>query len=149
LEVGIRELIEDAARKEDEARAFYLKLKEAAHDPSARKLLSDLAAEEAHHAEVLRGGDVNAFLETRPPAIQDLRITEFLAPKRLTPDASFQDVLIHAMKREDASFWAYQALAESAKDDTTRRLFRRLAEEERGHRNKLEKLYDDVIFTED
>ena len=149
MAVSVKELIEDAVRKEDEARAFYLGLKETARDPAARRLLSDLAAQEARHAEILRGGDVSAFVKSKPPAIQDLRITEFLAPKKLTPDASFQEVLIHAMKREDASFWAYQALAESAREEAVRRLFRRLAEEERGHRNKLEKLYDDVIFAED
>lgn len=149
MKVDIRALIEDAASKEDEAQHFYLNLMETARDPSARKLLSELAADEKQHAKILRGGDVEAFLKTQPPAIQDLRITEFLAPKKLTPNGSFQDVLIHAMKREDASFWAYRALSESTDDNTAQRLFRRLADEERAHRNKLEKLYDDVIFAED
>jgi rubrerythrin len=147
--VEIGKLIEDAIRREAEARAFYLAMKEKTRDPAARKLLGELAEEEARHAELLRGKEVDAFLKSPPPPIRELRIAEFLAPKKVSPDASFQDVLIHAMKREDAAFWAYQALAESAVEETPRRLFRRLAEEERGHRNRLEKLYDDVIFAED
>lgn len=149
MQVKIRDLIQDAIRQEEEARSFYLRLKESAQDPGGRKLLGELAEEEARHAAILGGGDVNAFLDSAPPTIQDLRITEFLAPRKLTPSASFQDVLIHAMKREDASFWAYQALAESAEDATVRRLFRRLAEEKRSHRNRLEQLYDDIILAED
>jgi len=53
------------------------------------------------------------------------------------------------MKREAASFESYRALAEATENRQTRRLFRRLAQEERLHRNRLERVYDDVIFAED
>ena len=148
MRVTLQDIIANAVRKEQAARKFYLKAKRMTQDPIAKALLEGLAKEEARHASLLRGKDVEAFLGSKPPAIQDLRITEFLVPRRISPNASFQDVLIYAMKREDSSFWAYQALAEAAEDNKTRMIFRRLAGEERLHRNKLEKLYDDVIFRE-
>ncbi len=146
---SVRKVIADAIKKEHEARKLYLSAKRKAGDPAAKRLLDSLARQEARHAAVLRGKRVSQFLASDPPAIQDLRITEFLVPTKLTPQSSFQEVLIYAMKREESSFWLYHALSEAASNKRTRNLFRRLAEDERLHRNRLEKLYDDVIYRED
>ena len=149
MKVALARVIRDAIRKEHQARSLYLKARKLAQDPATRTLLDSLAGEEASHAALLRGKGLKEFLASKPPPIQDLRITEFLVPRKLSAQAMFQDVLIYAMKREAASFWAYQALAEAAEDGPARRLFRRLAQEERLHRNRLERVYDDVIFAED
>ena len=148
MSVPVKSILQTAIRKERSARAFYLKAARSTRDAASKKLLSDLADEEARHADILSGEGVKNFLASEPPAITDLRIEEFLTPKRVSPKASFQDVLIYAIKREAASYRAYQTLAEAAGDASTCRVFRRLANEERRHRNRLEKLYDDVIFRE-
>ena len=135
--------------RNDQARALYIKARKLAQDPVTKTLLDSLAGEEASHAALLSGKSLKTFLASKPPSIQDLRITEFLVPRKLSAQATFQDVLIYAMKREAASFWMYQALAEATEDGPARRLFRRLAQEERLHRNRLERVYDDVIFAED
>ena len=149
MKVALAKVIKDAIRKEHQARDLYIKARKFAEDPATRTLLDSLAAEETGHAALLSGKGLTAFLASKPPPIEDLRITEFLVPRKLSAHAAFQDVLIYAMKREAASFWAYQALAEATGDGPTRRLFRRLAQEERLHRNRLERVYDDVIFAED
>ena len=149
MKVALTRVIRSAIRKEQQARNLYLKARKLAQDPASRTLLDSLAGEETSHVALLRGKGLKTFLASRPAPIQDLRITEFLVPRKLSAHATFQDVLIYAMKREAASFWAYQALAEAAEDGPTRRLFRRLAQEERLHRNRLERVYDDVIFAED
>ena len=149
MKVALTRVIRNAIRKEQQARNLYIRACKLAQDPATRTLLDSLAGEEASHAALLRGRGIKAFLVSKRPPIQDLRITEFLIPRKLSPQATFQDVLVYAMKREAASYWAYQALAEAAEDGPTRRLFRRLAQEERLHRNRLERVYDDVIFAED
>ena len=149
MKVALTRVIRSAIRKEQQARNLYLKARKLAQDPASRTLLDSLAGEETSHVALLRGKGLKTFLASRPAPIQDLRITEFLVPRKLSAHATFQDVLIYAMKREAASLWAYQALAEAAEDGPTRRLFRRLAQEERLHRNRLERVYDDVIFAED
>ena len=149
MKVTLARVVRNAIRKEQQARTLYIKARKLAQDPATRTLLDSLAGEEASHAALLRGKGLHAFLASKPAPIRDLRITEFLVPRKLSAHAAFQDVLIYAMKREAASFWAYQALAEATGDGPTRRLFRRLAQEERLHRNRLEQVYDDVIFAED
>jgi len=149
MKVALARVIRNAIRKEQQARDLYVRAHKLARDPATRTLLESLAGEEATHAAILRGKGLAAFLASKPPPVEDLRITEFLVPRKLSPQATFQDVLVCAMKREAASYGAYQALAEAAEDGPTRRLFRRLAQEERLHRNRLERVYDDVIFAED
>jgi len=149
MKIALTRVIRNAIRKEQQARNLYIRARKLAQDPATRTLLDSLAGEEASHAALLRGNGLKAFLASKPPPIQDLRITEFLVPRTLSVQATFQEVLIYAMKREAGSYWAYQALAEAAEDGPTRRLFRRLAQEERLHRNRLERVYDDVIFAED
>ncbi|MGO8705650.1 MAG: ferritin family protein [Candidatus Brocadiia bacterium] len=149
MKAALTRVVRNAIRKEQQARNLYLRARKLAQDPATRTLLDSLAGEEASHAALLRGEGLKAFLASQPPPIQDLRITEFLVPRKLSSQATFQDVLVYAMKREAASYWAYQALAETAEDGPARRLFRRLAQEERLHRNRLERVYDDVIFAED
>ncbi len=148
MPVAISRVIADAVRKEKAAERFYADAAAKAAEPGAREFLLRLAREEARHAELLSGRGVADFLASEPPASQDLRIVEFLERRSIGPKASFQDVLIFAIKREHASFSAYQALAEAANDDPVRKLFRRLAQEERTHRNRLETLYDEVVFVE-
>jgi rubrerythrin len=149
VKVALASVIRRAVRKEQQARDLYIRARKLAQDPATKTLLDSLAGEEASHAALLRGRALKTFLASRPPSVQDLRITEFLVPRKLSAQATFQDVLIYAMKREAASFWMYQALAEATEEGPTRRLFRRLAQEERSHRNRLERVYDDVIFAED
>jgi rubrerythrin len=149
MRVTLARVIRNAVRKEQQARGLYLRARKLAQDPATKTLLDSLASEEASHAALLRGRALKKFLASRPPPVQDLRVTEFLVPRKLSARATFQDVLIYAMKREAGSFWTYQALAETTEDGQTRRLFRHLAQEERLHRNRLERVYDDVIFAED
>lgn len=149
MKAALGRVVRNAIRKEQQARNLYLRARKLAQDPATRTLLDSLAGEEASHAALLRGEGLKAFLASKPPPIQDLRIAEFLVPRKISAQATFQDVLVYAMKREAASYWAYQALAETAEDGPARRLFRRLAQEERLHRNRLERVYDDVIFAED
>jgi rubrerythrin len=149
MKVALSRVIRTAIRKEVQARDLYLRARKLAEDPAVRTLLDSLAGEEASHAALLRGRALKAFVASNPPPVEDLRITEFLTPQKLSAQATFQEVLIYALKREAASFWMYQALAEETEDGPTRWLFRRLAQEERLHRNRLERVYDDVIFAED
>lgn len=148
MAVSIDRVVADAVRKEESAEKFYAKAAAEAEEPGARELLARLAREEARHAELLRGKGVQEFLASNPPATNDLRIAEFLEKRKVGTRASYQDVLIFAIKRENSSYRAYQALAEASSDEPVRKLFRRLAQEERTHRNKLEELYDDAIFVE-
>jgi rubrerythrin len=55
-------------------------------------------------------------------------------------------VLIVAMHREKSSHEFYSTMAEIAEEEASRSLFGFLAQEELAHKNKVESLYDEVVY---
>jgi len=78
--------------------------------------------------------------------IEDLQISEYLVAEEPQGDLSYQDILIVAMKREEAAKKLYTELAERFKGTETEGVFTRLTEEETGHKLRFEKLYDEDIL---
>ena len=115
-----------------------------------RAALEDLATEEVKHKEQLQAllaGDTARILSVRKRGqIEDLKLAEYLVPRPLDPKASLQDVLIVAMHREKSSHEFYSTMAEIAEEEASRSLFDFLAQEELVHKNKVESLYDEVVY---
>jgi rubrerythrin len=59
---------------------------------------------------------------------------------------TYQDIVIIAMKREEASRNLYADLAERFAGSDTGALFSRLSAEEAEHKLRFEKIYDDEIL---
>jgi rubrerythrin len=147
---ALSKVLAAAAHKERAAWKMYTDLAERIEDAGARGLLKDLAAEEKRHlalvSRLAKTGRAGSVRITGVAA--DLHITEYLNPVRLSPRSSFQEVLIHAMKRELEAVEAYAALAHAITDAGLRRTCLFLAGQERAHKLKLERFYDDVIYRE-
>lgn len=146
----IEQILEQAIRFEEDAYNFYsgaIDLVERAHIRSA---LEDLAAEEVKHKEQLQAlldGDATRIISVKNRGqIADLKLAEYLVPRPLDPKASLQDVLIVAMHREKSSHEFYSTMSEIAEEESSRTLFGFLAQEELAHKNKVESLYDEVVY---
>jgi len=143
------QILTEAIRGEREACALYTDLAGKARDAAAKALLEGLAADESRHERQLSALSADEMLDRKIPEIGDLRISDFLEEQKITPDSSFQQVLIFAAKKENSSWRTYRSLAGQAEDERTRQLFERLAAEEMGHKARLEQLYDELIYRED
>ena len=64
------------------------------------------------------------------------------------PLARWQDLLVIAMKREQASYELYSELELRASDDATRKVFTLLKGEELKHKTRLEKEYEEGVLRE-
>jgi rubrerythrin len=64
----------------------------------------------------------------------------------MTPDMNLKDVFLLAANREKASHEFYLSLARIHPAGKARRLLRRLASQELGHKHKVEFLYTEVAF---
>ena len=147
---AIEQILGQAIRFEEDAYAFYsgaIDMVERAH---IRAALEDLAQEEAKHKEQLQAllaGDTTRIISVRNKGqIEDLKLAEYLVPRPLDPKAGLQDVLIVAMHREKSSYDFYSTMAEIAEEEASRSLFGFLAQEESVHKNKVESLYDEVVY---
>lgn len=145
----VAEILKQAVAREKEAHQVYSDAKEIIKDPGAKKLISDLAAEELGHVRKLEHYKAEGLLPKEMKKIQDLHISDYLVDKELTPTMNLQDVLIFAMKREKKAHEFYLNMSKAVEESDARHLFDILAQEELSHKNRLETFYDDVVYQED
>lgn len=150
LDNPLHDILSTAIQREIEAHALYSRAAQMIEAPHARDLLLDLAAQELGHRnrlELLLKGDVFRVLsKAQARRVEDYRITDHLIETPLAPDSSFQEILIVAGKREKGSHDLYTALSFVAEDADTKRLFEFLAQEELVHKQRIETLYEQMVY---
>jgi rubrerythrin len=146
----IAQILERAIRFEEQAYEFYMGALDMVKQPHIRDVLSEMAAEEAKHKaklQALLDGDTESLISVQQrDKVEDLRLAEYLVAPSLDANATFQDVLLVAMKREKSSYEFYSTMATVAGDEQSKGLFEFLAQEEQVHKNKIETLYDEVVY---
>jgi rubrerythrin len=149
-DTAIEQVLRQAIRFEEDAHKFYTGAVEMVERPHIRATLAELAEEEVKHKERLQellSGDTSRIIAVRKRGqVEDLKLAEYLVPRPLDSKASLQDVLIVAMHREKSSHEFYSTMAEIAEEGASQALFGFLAQEELAHKNKVESLYDEVVY---
>jgi rubrerythrin len=149
-DTSIEQVLRQAIRFEEDAHEFYTGAIEMVERPHIKQALVELAGEEVKHKERLQdllAGDTSRIIAVRKrDQVEDLKLAEYLVPRPLDPKASLQDVLIVAMHREKSSHEFYSTMAEIAEEGASQTLFAFLAQEELAHKNKVESLYDEVVY---
>jgi rubrerythrin len=145
-------IIQRAIRFEEDACNFYTGASEMVKLPHVKDMLNELAGEEVKHKEKLEdllAGDTEQIVAAKQSQkIQDLKLAEYLVASPLDENATIQDVLMTAMQREKNSHDFYDLMAGIASSEAAKGLFQFLAQEELGHKNKVEVLYDDIVYKE-
>jgi rubrerythrin len=151
-ETAIGQILRQAIRFEENAYEFYTNAVQTVERPHIREVLSDMAGEEVKHKERLQAllaGDTTRIISVRKQGeIEDLKLAEYLVPRELDAGADLQDVLIVAMHREKSSHEFYTTMASIADDVDAKELFDFLAQQELVHKNKVETLYDQLVYQE-
>lgn len=143
-------LIECTIKMKEETRAHYARLAEAVEEKEVRRIFTLLAAGEEEYLRMLTrmkarmkslsaGGDgVDERVCVFRPRIELSNIREAL---KSDPDAYRH---VTAEMKESIEF--YDRMAEESSDESMKNLCRRLAHQERKHRNRIENIYS---FVED
>ena len=146
---SMNDVLDFAVAREVEANQFYMGLATRTQVPAMRKVFQDFAGEERSHQaklEAVRRGEYR--FEIKAGAVQGLGLAEYLVEGELTPDMSYPEALVLAMKKEKASYKLYMDLAALAEDVATQGLFLALAGEEAKHKLRFEIEYDDYMLKE-
>ncbi len=146
---SIAEVLEFARKREEDSACFYARLKEATPNPALKELLADMEAEEKRHGEILKdlAGKPVGDLAVKP--VTDLKISDFVVPEPPNPEMSFQDLLVLAARKEAKAAELYAHLRDHASDPEHKKLFEFLAQQEKGHKLKLESEYETHVMPED
>ena len=142
---SVDEVLDFAISTEIEAHNFYMKLSEFVEKPEMAKVLSDMALEELEHKvklEAVKAGKI----EVKEEEVGNLGIADNL--EDVIPDAkmSYIDLLVMAMKKEEAALKLYTDLAIIAQEQEVKDVFLKLAQEEANHKLRFEIEYDLTTF---
>jgi rubrerythrin len=147
----LTELLETAMYKEVAAEAFYSAGQNNTDDPGAKALMKELADDERHHLEILKGLKDRDWekVQWHKKKIPNLMMSEHLAGSDKLYGAGLQGTLVTAMKREQQAVEFYSRMMSVLRNEEAKRLCERLVHEELKHKYRLELLYDDLFYGED
>lgn len=142
---SLSDVLTFAIRKEHDARELYLLFRDMVKDPGAKTLLGELADQELGHKgmleDILKSGRVGTIGGKKPVA--DLHISDHLVAEEIGPSSTPQDIMLFAMKSEQASHDLYSMLKGNYPGTELEGLFSRLAQEELRHKATLEREYEE------
>ena len=148
-ETKVEDIIQQAIAREEDSYALHTKAKGMVRPSHVKGLLEDLAQAELGHKAKLEGllkGDVKTVIAPeRSEKVVDLKISDYLKPISLNEIEGIQDVLLLAMQNEKEARDFYTEMAQST-TGTTRDLFEFLANEELKHKNKVETIYEEIVY---
>ncbi len=143
-----KQLLNRAIGKEQEAQTLYEIFAGKAEDPQSKKLLEDLAKEELGHRLALEKIDPDNPGTFTATEISRGEFGEFFDRPQISHDATAQDVLRFAIAEEVEAFNFYSSMTKYTKDENFTNLLKKLASEEKRHKQKLERMYDDMFQPE-
>ena len=145
---SVEAVLDFAIAREEEAFELYHRLASRAENKQMKQVFTGFAEVEAGHKRRLEGIKEGETYLPIHQHISDLKISDYLVAAGPSPDMSFEDALVLAMKREEAAKNLYTDMAKNSKDAMLTELFRQLAREESTHKNRFEIMYDDLFLKE-
>ncbi len=139
------DVLKFAIGKEKKSNKLYFMFQKKVKDPAAKKLLGELANQEEGHRKILEEAlkthkmhNVGGKCE-----VADMKLTDYMTERELKPDSDPQDVMMVAMQMEKLSYDFYRELLKNYKGTKLAGAFAKLTDEERCHKETLEKEYEE------
>ncbi len=144
----VEAVLDTAIRLETRSEQIYRQAAEIVSVPGAKTLLRELAEEEVRHKELLEGvkasGDHQRIGHGDAPT--DMKLSDYLKEIPLTNESTIEDIFVFAMKREQQAVDLYTRMLDIYAGTDATPILKRLVLEEQGHKERLEKEYDDIII---
>jgi len=146
---SFEEIIQFAIKREEDAIRSYGEMAEQTNMPGLKKLLTDLQSEEKNHKKMLENIDQEKLKSHEVKKTPDLKITDHLLDEKMEPDMNFQELLIYAAKKEQRAADLYSELAAQTANEELKKTFEFMVQQEKSHKLKLEKEYEDHVLEEE
>jgi len=143
---NFQNVIDFAIEREEDAIESYGNMLEKTRIPGLKELLSELQEEEKKHKKLLQNINPETIANLKIKDVTDLKISDYLVEEPTSPDMNFQDLLIFAAKKEKKAADLYSQLSARSEDPDLKKLFDFLVQQEKSHKLKLEKEYDEHVL---
>jgi len=140
------EIIDFAVQAEKDAVEFYGGLQTKTKFVAIKDMLKEFEMFERGHIvqlERIRKEGLENLVEKE---IHDLTLSDYLVEGEPSDDMDFEDIILIAMKREEAAKNLYETFAAKMEGTEVQKLLLRLAADESEHKLKFEKIYDDKVL---
>ncbi len=144
----VNDILDFAINEEQMAVDFYSELAENARTDDMRSVFTEFAEEEIKHKMRLLKIKEEGFYTLEKERVTDLKISDYVVNVKPTPNMTYEEALILAMKKEKAAFKLYSALADRAPNSQLKDVFLGLAQEESKHKLRFEIEYDEYVLRE-
>ncbi len=146
--VTLDQVIKYAVEREEAAFQLYTKAAGMSTDIAAKKMFQEMAAEEAGHKQVFGKMDQEKANKYKDTTIPDMKIGKYLVDVPMKPNMTYQEILTFAIKAEEHAYQLYTMAADATADPDLQKVLRVFADVEKGHKIKVETLYDEHVLTE-
>lgn len=145
---SVQDILEFAMEQEQKAVDFYKHLASIARSDDMKAIFEQFAKEEIQHKARLNQILTDGIMTLQPQVIQDLKVADYLVSEEPSPDITYEQALVLAMKKEKAAFKLYTNLAEKVDNPELKQIFQLLAIEESKHKLRFELEYDQYVLRE-
>ena len=142
---NLNEILKFAINNELQAAKFYRELGEKVLTQAAKVMLKEFEQMELGHADILSSLDLQKIEKFIPQEVENMKLSDYMVEPEQHSQMSFQDIIVIAMKREEAAANMYNDLAAKTEDIALKNMFLKLASEESKHKLQLETIYDETI----
>lgn len=140
---SMSDVLDFAIAGESNAAKLYTKMAVSAENPWMRKALEDFAQQELQHHKKLKAVRAGRIALEREE-IADLGIAEKLDDAEPHQDMNYPELLVFAIKKENASHGLYSRLASIFTEPELQETFLALAEQEAEHKRRFEMEYESL-----
>ncbi len=147
--LSMADIVKAVIEREKGSLKVYKAAMDKVQDPASRAMLEEIVGDERKYLKMLEELSTTGVGEFCPLKVEDLKIAEFIKFGKITKFSTIQDILIFSIKREKLAAVTYNTIACDVSDPNAKRLFEFLGLEKMKHKNHIEVLYDDLIYTED
>ncbi len=145
---SVDDILVFAIDEEQKAVDFYSKLASNARSEEMKDVFTEFAEEEIKHKTRLTKIREEGIFDMPKESVHDLKISDYVVNVKPTPEMTYEEALIVAMKKEKAAFKLYTNLAAKAPNENLKDVFLSLATEESKHKLRFEVEYDDYVLRE-
>jgi rubrerythrin len=145
---SVDNILEFAINEEQKAVDFYTELASQSKSEEMKEVFLEFAGEEIKHKSRLTQIREEGIFTMPKQHVADLKISDYIVNVTASPNMSYEEALILAMKKEKAAFKLYTNLAERAPNDELKEVFLTLSMEESRHKLRFEIEYDDYVLRE-
>ena len=146
--ITLQDVVAFAVKREDTAHRLYLNAALKTNSISSRKMFEELAHEEMGHKNSFEKLDVGRAEQYHFVDRPDMHLADYMVDMPFRDDMTYDEILRFAMKTEDAAYKLYMAASEMTADPKLHKMLQVLADIEKGHKQRIEALYDEHVMTE-